>query len=217
MENPEAVFMGKVTAGITHEFKNVLAIIKESSGLMGDLLSLCEKGAFPYEDKFANALSTIQEQLDRGVALASRLNHFAHTTDEPIATVDLAEALERIVFLSQRFARLLGVAVRAESTDQALTMAANPLQLQMALFSSLECCWEQMRSGGVVTVCPTSYGEACAVRFSCEGGSGDRSPFEKEMPISQRWAILEDLLGAMGAKIEMDESIRGFFLILPKN
>lgn len=215
MENREAAFMGKITAGITHEFKNVLAIIKESSGLMGDLLSLCEKGTFPYQDRFSNALSTIQDQLDRGVELASRLNHFAHTTDEPIASVDLNEVVEQIVFLSQRFARLTGVVVRAESTDQALTVVTNSLQLRAALFLSLECWWEKMESGGVVTVCPTSHGEASAVRFSCEGGPSDRSTFEKGMSTSQCWATLEDLLGAIGAKIEMDESIRGFFLILP--
>lgn len=215
MENREAAFMGKVTAGITHEFKNVLAIIKESSGLMGDLLSLCEKGTFQYEDRFANALSTIQEQLERGVELASRLNHFAHTTDESIATVDLGEAVEQIVFLSQRFARLIGVVVRAESPDQALTVATNYLKLQMVLFSSLECCWEQMESGGVVAVCATSHGEASAVRFSWEGRPSHRSTFSKGLSTCQSWTLLQDLLGAIGAKIEIDESIRGFLLIMP--
>ena len=38
-ENGEIVFFGKITAGITHEMKNVLAIIKESSGLVED--SIC--------------------------------------------------------------------------------------------------------------------------------------------------------------------------------
>ena len=34
----EIGFMGKVTASLSHEIKNTLAIINESAGLMGDLL-----------------------------------------------------------------------------------------------------------------------------------------------------------------------------------
>ena len=34
----EIAFMGKVTASLSHEIKNTLAIINESVGLMGDLL-----------------------------------------------------------------------------------------------------------------------------------------------------------------------------------
>ena len=36
----ELEFFGKITAGITHEMKNVLAIIKKSAGLMEDIMSL---------------------------------------------------------------------------------------------------------------------------------------------------------------------------------
>ena len=39
----QVAFFGRMTAGITHEMKNVLAIIKESSGLMQDCANTIQK------------------------------------------------------------------------------------------------------------------------------------------------------------------------------
>ena len=53
----EVAFLGRITAAFTHEMKNVLAIIKESAGLMEDLLALSQEAAFPHRDRFARCLS----------------------------------------------------------------------------------------------------------------------------------------------------------------
>lgn len=38
----EIRFMGRITAGITHEMRNVLAVIRESAGLIQDLMEKCQ-------------------------------------------------------------------------------------------------------------------------------------------------------------------------------
>ena len=102
-DNREAAFLGKITAGITHEIKNVLAIIRESSGLMEDLLSLAQQETFAHGEKFSNALSTIHEQVNRGVELVNRLNRLAHSPDEPEARVDLNEQVKDIDIQADNF------------------------------------------------------------------------------------------------------------------
>jgi hypothetical protein len=82
MELEKAAFMGRITAGVTHEIKNVLAIIKESAGLMEDLFELSKDHAPPPREKFLRTLTRITEQVRRGVDLATNLNEFAHTSDE---------------------------------------------------------------------------------------------------------------------------------------
>ena len=111
----EAAFLGRITAAFTHEMKNVLAIIKESAGLMEDLLALSQEATFPQRDRFVRCLTTIAAQTKRGVELSGRLNRFAHSPDQDIATVDLNDILEQVVFLSGRFARLKGVTLRPAS------------------------------------------------------------------------------------------------------
>ena len=50
----EIAFFGKVTASITHEIQNVLSIIKESSGLIDDVLSFSGKDAAALKKNLKN-------------------------------------------------------------------------------------------------------------------------------------------------------------------
>ena len=93
MDSREVAFFGRITAAFTHEMKNVLAIIKESAGLMEDLLALSQNAAFPHQERFVRSLATIEAQAKRGIELSNRLNRFAHSPDEAFATVDLNEML----------------------------------------------------------------------------------------------------------------------------
>lgn len=148
----EVAFLGRITAAFTHEMKNVLAIIKESAGLMEDLFFLGQEVPFPHRDRLIRCLTTIQAQTKRGVELSGRLNRFAHSPDEAVATVDLNAMLEQIVLLSERFARLKGIALSLNPHEAALNVLVSPMGLQMVLFECLERCWESMGPGGNVNV-----------------------------------------------------------------
>ena len=78
MSEKEIKFIGKITAGVTHEVNNVLASIREISGLMTDILSVIDDKSFPRKEKFQTSLQKIQNQIERGVKLTSQLNKFSH-------------------------------------------------------------------------------------------------------------------------------------------
>ena len=105
MKDKEAAFIGKITAGVTHEINNVLASIKEISGLLEDILSLSPQDSFPHKEKFQSALPKIQNQVQRGVKLTTQLNKFSHLPDNKISNLNLNELTEHLIFLTQRFAR----------------------------------------------------------------------------------------------------------------
>ena len=123
----EVAFLGRITAAFTHEMKNVLAIIKESAGLMEDLLALTPGPAFPHRDRFARSLTTIQAQTKRGVELSNRLNRLAHSSDKEVARVDLNDILEQVIILSERFARLKGVSLQLYPHGEALSVVVSPV------------------------------------------------------------------------------------------
>jgi len=117
MKRQEVAFFGKISAAMTHDIRNVLGIIRESSGLMLDLLSLCEDGAFRYQQKFNSLLTAIQDQVNRGVELATQFNRFAHSMDQPVMEVDGNEMVQQVAYLMQRFARLRRVQLVAAVAD----------------------------------------------------------------------------------------------------
>ena len=77
MHQKEIALWGKITAGITHEMKNVLAIINESSGLIGDIMKAGKKAPVKYQDKIILALEKVSRQVNRGVEISNSLNRYS--------------------------------------------------------------------------------------------------------------------------------------------
>jgi len=109
MSAADLVPVGHGLAGLSHDLRNVLAILGESFGLVGDLV-----GAAPpseRDDRLTRALDRIERQLDRAGDLATRLNRFAHTFDDPDAALPLSHVLEQAALLVDRRARDRSVAL----------------------------------------------------------------------------------------------------------
>lgn len=203
MDTKESAFMGKITAGITHEMKNVLAIIKESAGLMEDLLSVTSESEYPHKEKFARMLGNIGQQVARGVDLSSRLNKFAHSSYSTSAQLDLNEIVHDVVFLSQRFARLKGVTITATPYKSPLIMMSYSLKLQMALFGCLTFLMDLAGSGTKISLKPEVLGTGeYAVHFLVEGKDAPPDEWVSDPLLNSRWEELERTAQTMCAQIK---------------
>ncbi len=215
-ENRDIVFFGKITAGITHEMKNVLAIIKESSGLMEDLMELCRDAEFPHADRMLSALTTIKEQIQRGVDLTVRLNRFAHEPDEVIKAVDLTDQIEHLVALSRRFARLRNVLLKIDPPNRPIRMETRSVQLQMLLFSAIEGCLQAMEKGGQICIRPRRKDGKNCIQILCQGPELDDAHFAESLGRYEKWPALRKLAEILGGSVDLDVSLRGISIDLPK-
>jgi hypothetical protein len=211
----EVAFFGRITAAFTHEMRNVLAIVRESAGLMEDLLTLSKNDSFPHKERFVRSLATIEAQAKRGIELSGRLNRFAHSTDEARVKIDLNQTLEQIVFLSERFARLKGITVSLIPYSESLPVHTSPIGLHMAVFFSLECCWDRMSTGGSIALSIGQKGSDAIVSFVCqghvavaEGTSGLLQDSEADRPI-------ERTVESLGYRVECSATGPGLALIVP--
>ncbi len=201
MEAGKAAFMGKITAGVTHEIKNVLAIIKESAGLLEDLISLSQDD-LPPPDKFLRVLTRINGQVTRGVDLSASLNAFAHTGDELRASVDLNQAVVQSAFLSQRFARLKRITLSAFPCEKPLVATTDPLAFQMLLFQCVDLLMNLLGAGSVITLEPTDR-DGVHVRIS---GAGDASGPGRAASIvpsdGDAWDLVQTLATSLNTNVE---------------
>ncbi len=172
---PEAAFLAAMTASATHEVRNVLAIIKESAGLIGDLLLLAQKRGALDEEKVHKALDRIEVQVKRGADLLTNLNRLSHTLDEERAAVDLGQEVEQAVFLSQRFARKKGHQVLAGPVSGEPYPTVDPLLMHMVLFAAVRCCLEELPEGSTLQVCALQVPDGAMVEFRAVSGS-DATP-----------------------------------------
>lgn len=208
-ENPEAKFLAKITTGTTHEIRNVLAIIKESAGLMEDMVRACEAGKPFRADRFVRSIDRIGAQVDRGADLMSTLNRFGHSLDNPQDLTNIHREASEVALLSGRIARQKGHKVQASEGDRSASITVNRLLFQMALFSGVECCLEQLPKPGTVVMHSDQTGGIPTIDFIGEVGDDASLPSPDE---AIGWSRFVEILERLNATLEI-EGAPGHFRI----
>lgn len=126
-------FFGTMTASISHELKNALAIINENAGLLGDLALLAEKGRPLEPERLKTRAEKIRQQVQRADDIIRRLNRFAHSAHEGAASIDVREIFEFTVALAARLAAMKSVTLTVEP--------GTPIQLEIRPFQLENLLW----------------------------------------------------------------------------
>jgi signal transduction histidine kinase len=217
MNEKDIKFIGKITAGVTHEINNVLASIREISGLMTDILSITDEKSFPRKEKFQTSLGKIQNQVQRGVKLTSQLNKFSHLTDNNKTDIDLKELLEHLIFLTERFARIKNVTLQNQSINQTITINTDPLRLQMALFNCISYLLNQTVIGGEISISPEKKGNECLVSITYKGEGINKLSIFNDSTSSDELLSLKSIMETLNGVYELDASNTAVILKIQSN
>jgi len=209
-DDRDTAFIGKITASATHELRNVLAIIKESAGLIEDIVESSDQRGSAQADRLMRAVGRIRDQVKRGADLLTSLNKFAHSLDHDEEKVQLNQAVEQVSFLCQRGARQRRQFVEGQPIDEDLAVFLSHLRLQMAICAAVECSLEQLPEGAKVTVQP-GRGEPPSLEFMATVGSEAISLAPTE---AAAWNRLKEVLDKLGASVEEADTEQGFRLVL---
>ena len=195
-ENPSATglqFFAKISASISHELKNVLAIINENAGLLEDLTLMADRGA-PLDPARLNAMAEgIKKQIGRADAIIGNMNRFAHSADQSVATVDLAQTMELIMAVTTRFAAMKGFKIDLQLPDDPVALQTAPFYLMSLVWQCLEFA---MSAGGdekQIEVAAEAALDSVRIRL---GGLGGFSEALLETFPSEREQHLLEMLGA---------------------
>jgi C4-dicarboxylate-specific signal transduction histidine kinase len=153
-------FMGKITASLSHEIKNTLAIISQSAGLMGDLLDQSPPAEWATLPRLKSITASIEDQVQRSGALVKQLNRLAHSMDKALVAVDLNDLVQDITKLMQRLARLQNVDLEARPAAAPVPIISDPFRVQYLLFFFIERALQSPRKHTKVTVAAGSSADA---------------------------------------------------------
>lgn len=131
-------FNGKITASLSHELNNAVAIINEYNGLLTDMVE-ASKSDIPIDDKkLERATKKIAIQIERSQELVKRLNRFAHSSDSFNSSINIIELAELIISLSQRLLGLKGMDIEFSDHPDTIIFRTNPFYVQLAVFTCFE-------------------------------------------------------------------------------
>ncbi len=131
-------FFGLMTASVSHELKNVLAILNENAGLIQDLTLMTQKGAPLNVERMSSVADRFAAQIARADGIIKDLNRFAHTVDNGTAKTDVCEMLRLSVALSKRFASMRGVTIDLDHLPSSVFVTTNPFFLNYLIWLCLD-------------------------------------------------------------------------------
>jgi signal transduction histidine kinase len=175
VERTGLAFFGTVTASISHEIKNRMAIINEQAGLLEDLVLMTEQGTPIDMERLKRLARSVKDQVRQGDDIIRNMNRFAHSVDTPVGTFEVKSLLELTAQLAARKASMKGVALKVdgESTEAVLTTA--PFPLINLVWLIIEAAAGTSVAGGTICLRWEKGSETVTIRICREGeysGSG---------------------------------------------
>lgn len=202
-------FFGKMSASISHEIKNVLAIINENTGLIEDYTIMAEKGA-PFDPgKFRSLTEKVGVQIQRADGIVKNMNTFAHSIDKSAKSIDLSDFLEFAQAFFARFAVMRGIALESKPSESSLMITTSPFFLLNLIWFCLDFAMDAAGSGKAVGLSARKADTGAQIGFTGLKTLGEvltgEFPGEKEKP----------LLELLKAEIEIEQERGEIMLNLP--
>ena len=205
------VFFGKMAASISHEIKNVLAIINENAGLLEDITLMAEKGMPLDPERLKTQAGKIKNQIRRADGIVKNMNKFAHSVDESLMSMDLGELLQLLAALSGRLASMRGVTLEPKPMGSPPRITTNPFLLENFVWLCMDFAMGMAGRGKTVRFIAEKTEDGGRIRFTQLEALGE-APTD-EFP----GEVEKALLGALKAQIQRDVEAKELVLSFSKN
>jgi signal transduction histidine kinase len=196
-EETGLTFYSRVSASISHELKNALAVINESAGFLEDVTLMTKKGIPLDPDRLGTLAGTVLKQVQRANTIVKNMNRLAHSLDEKQAVVDLSSLLELMLHVSERIALSRGVKITGSFAESVLSITTRPFFLEALIWLLLELSMNVCGEKKAVKVSTTGTGSGADIEFS---GLADLTGSGADEFFAGRTAPLVEALGA-GLKV----------------
>ena len=202
-------YFGQVTASVSHELKNVLAILSEHAGLLQDLAGMAQAGQGVDAERSRRLAAGMLRQIGRGDEIIRRMNRFAHSVDRERAVVDLGGLASLVVELFGRSAATRGITVEVHGGGHAVSPVTCPFMLQTLLGGLLDRLSALLPQGGTVRVEVVDQAPAAQLRLVATGVQpGDAAGLLESDTV-------QALLAALQARAVFGEDSGALLITLP--
>jgi signal transduction histidine kinase len=156
--------MGELTAGVAHEVRNPLGVIRASVQLLEDA-----KGD---TRRTGEAAEVIKQEIDRLDRVIKALLDFGRPSKPTMVRTDINEVLNDVVLFTNRFAGQSDVRIEERLQEDLLPVRGDPDQLKQVFLNLVTNAVQAMKSGGGTIIIETrNAGEYVEVSI-CDDGPG---------------------------------------------
>ncbi|MFC1816780.1 hypothetical protein ACFL0M_12795 [Thermodesulfobacteriota bacterium] len=192
-------FFGKTNRLISHELKNILAIISETLGLLDELVELSGKGMELKPERLRSMSDSIIEEVERANTVIRCMNTLAHSVDKFITEVDIGQALSLVVELSHLDSAFRKTKLRLVKSETQV-IYTSPLFLEMLIYQVLNYALRGAGPEGEIRISFDCKDNDARITFS-----GIASNISDEFPTKKEALFAEALSGEVSLDVAAGE------------
>ncbi len=164
-------FIGKILSVFTHELNNHLAIVKESAGLLDDILRIHKPSDKQSAEESLKITQSIENQIAKTSWIIKKLNGFGHRMDSSVSLFNVNECIEELMVLLNRAASQKKIAFKKEFHDNIPPISNDPLRLQFLLFCFIEAMLNSLDAGRMIIFRTAHSKGIVTISIILEGGA----------------------------------------------
>lgn len=152
MQSSKMAALGKLAAGIAHEVNNPLAVIKEKTGWIRDLLAEEDIGKSENFAEFDDAVRKIDYHVERAKKVTHRLLGFARRMEPVHEQVDLNKLIAETVEFLQNEAHHRNIEIVMDFDPNLPTTVSDSSQIQQVILNIVNNGIDAIRKSGEIII-----------------------------------------------------------------
>ena len=191
--------IGRLMAGFAHDMKNHLGIIRESNGLMDDIIAM---GTLGEDERSVERLKKSIAAIERRVVVAAKMFHhlsgLAHRPDTPYSSFLINDLIEEEYIFLERFSRLKQINVVFDFAEGLAAVYSDPSLLQHIIYRVYSQCLELLENDQTLTIITAQDENNVVITF--------RFPKKPQLAFDTIFnKILHDAIDKLEGKLEIGD------------
>jgi len=192
-------FFGEMSASVSHEIRNKLAVINEKAGLVQDIALAMKSGRSIDPDRLALQAGKIIEQIRKANQIVGALSRLAHSVDRSGIRIDLADLIGLVVELYGRKAAQAEITIDAAVPADSVSLITSPFLLQGLIGACINLSMPRVDDSRIMTIAAESCSDGAVIRFQHLAGIS-----ESDTDLGGNGAGARAILAMLGGRVSAD-------------
>jgi len=192
-------FFGEMSASVSHEIRNKLAVINEKAGLVQDIALAMKSGRSIDPDRLELQAGKIIEQIRKANQIVGALNRLAHSIDATGIRIDLADLIGLVVELYGRKTAQAEITIDAAVPAGSVSLITSPFLLQDLIGACIDLSIPRVDESRIVTIVAESCPGGAVIRFRHLAGIG-----ESDIDLGGNREGARAILAMLGGRLSAD-------------
>jgi len=192
-------FFGEMSASVSHEIRNKLAVINEKAGLVQDIAQAMKSGRSIDPERLDVQAGKIIDQIRQANQIVGALNRLAHSVDATGIRIDIGGVIGLVTELYRRKAAQAEVAIDTSGVAESVSVISSPFLLEDLIGACLDVALRRVDETRIVTVVAEPSAAGAVIRFRNLDGIDD-----SDVALGGETVGVRAILAMLGGRVSAD-------------